>query len=277
MSPVVSILWAAWSCLCSGCSYLRAAPVHFLLDAASLHTTSDRWCSTLEVTSSKGFTHSSQIRPWLVWGEQPEWGALKGSRMFSIRAAPVGPSQPLAVQARWRPLRRWESCTKPAWASALTCKQRLWKSQVVSLSPLKQTSSAVCFGRLAAVSAAWAWIFCLSLWPLKPRAAQLPPPGSGTGGSQSGAFLSRSAPPLTLSSPSVVRCPIEHPARVLVRRQAICNLLECHLAGSPYHWPAPPAAPKRKPSRSQEVASWARARQRTLVRLVPASQGCSES
>ena len=162
MSRVVSILCAAWPSICSGCSYLRATPVHFLLDVASPHTTSYRWCSTLEVTSSKGFPSTpSQFRPWLVWDGQP-----KGSRGFSMRAVPAGSSQPFAAtgpRAASLEVHSLTECTETARASASTCKQRLWKSKVVSLSPLKQTSSAVCFGRFADVSAEWAWIFCLSL------------------------------------------------------------------------------------------------------------------
>lgn len=80
-------------------------------------------------------------------------------RLLRRGPSPVAPglqAAPLKVSLRG----------KPAWASALTCKHRLWKSKVVSLSPVKQTSSAVCFGRFADVSAEQEWISCLFLQPL---------------------------------------------------------------------------------------------------------------
>ena len=106
MSRVVSILCAAWPSICSGCSYLRATPVHFLLDVASPHTTSYRWCSTLEVTSSKGFPSTpSQFRPWLVWGGQPG-GAPRGREGSPWELSPQAHPSPLRRQALGRHLWR---------------------------------------------------------------------------------------------------------------------------------------------------------------------------
>ena len=213
MSRVVSILCAEWPSICSGCSYLRATPVHFLLDVASPHTTSYRWGSALEVTSSKGFpSNPSQIRPWLVWGGQPGGGQRVERVLHQScprRLIPAG-DRPSSLEVH-----SLTECRETAWASASTCKQRLWKSKVVSLSPLKQTSSAACFGRFADVSAEWAWIFLsvpLASWSRAELSCHLRAPNRREPVQvepQPKAFLSRSGPPLTLSSPSVVRCPIE--------------------------------------------------------------------
>lgn len=196
---------------------------HLSISCCSTPSITYRWCSTQKLTSAKGFcfvfiSSFPKFDPGRPGVSSP--GSPRGREQISIRGCPARLSRYPEPGARSSPalvsykpagsnsqvsVRR-----KPAWASALTCKQRLWKSKVVSLSPLKQTSSAVCFGRFADVSAEQEWISCLFLqssWSPTELSCHLEAPEQASRhiwvwAPLQRAFLSHSPSPLTLSSPS---------------------------------------------------------------------------